>query len=207
LAKFFIADDHAVVRRGLTQILGEAFPLSSFGEATNAHEIFAGVERQTWDLLILDISLPDKNGLDVLKHLKAARPELSVLVLSMHSEAEYAVRALKSGASGYLCKDSIPEELVTAVKRVLGGGRYVSSSLAENLALDLSRKDEAHRALSDREYEVMLMVASGRSLKEIADTLCLSVQSVSTYKRRVFDKMNFATNADLIRYVIDHKLE
>jgi two-component system, NarL family, invasion response regulator UvrY len=207
LAKFLIADDHAVVRRGLTQILGEAFPLSAFGEAKNAHDILTSIERQKWDLLILDISLPDRNGLEVLRHLKAVMPELSVLVLSMHPEEEYAVRALRSGASGYLCKDSIPEELVKAVRRILGGGRYVSATFAEKLALNLGGVEETYQALSDREYQVMLMVASGRALKEIADTLCLSVQSVSTYKRRVFEKMNFQTNADLIRYVIDRNLE
>lgn len=194
------------MRRGVTQILGDAFPRSSFGEARSAHETLAGVEGSVWDLLILDISLPDRNGLEVLKHLKTAGQDLPVLVLSIHPEEEYAVRALRSGASGYLSKDSIPEELVLAVRKVLGGGRYVSPALAERLALGLDGGKEAYQALSDREYEVMLMVASGRSLKEIAATLCLSVQSVSTYKRRVFEKMNFGSNADLIRYVIDRKL-
>lgn len=207
MIRFLIADDHAVVRRGLKQILDEAFPVSVFGEAANAHEILEKLNGQTWDLIVLDIALPDKNGLEVLKHLKETRPELLVLVLSMYSEEEYAVRALRLGASGYLSKDSIPEELVKAVKTVLRGGRYVSESLAERLALDLGSKGKLHQALSNREYQVMLMVASGGSLKEIGDTLCLSVQSVSTYKSRVFEKMKFKNNADLIRYVIEQKLQ
>jgi two-component system, NarL family, invasion response regulator UvrY len=206
LPKFLIADDHAVVRRGLTQILGEAFPGATFGEAKNAHDVLAGVEREQWNLVILDIRLPDRNGLEVLKLLKAARPGLSVLVLSMHAEEEYAMRAYRSGASAYLCKDSIPEELVTAVKRVLGGRRYVSPSFAEKLALGIDKERDASQTLSDREYEVMLLVALGKSLKEIAEVLCISVQTVSTYKMRVFEKMNFASNADLIRYVVDRRL-
>ncbi len=207
MTRFLIADDHALMRRGLIQLLSEDFPDSLFGEAWNAHQIFEKVQEQEWDLVILDINLPDKSGLDVLKQLKSAHPGLLIFVLSVHKEEEYAVRVLKAGASGYLSKDSAPEELVKAVRKILGGGRYVSPSLGERLAFELEKGEDAHRTLSDREYQVMLMIASGKSITEIADTLCLSAQSISTYHSRIFEKMGLKNNADLIRYVIDHKLE
>jgi two-component system invasion response regulator UvrY len=206
MIKFLIADDHAVIRRGLMQILSEAFPDSLFGEAWNAHQIFEKVQEQEWDLVILDINLPDKSGLDVLKQLKSVYPGLSIFVLSVHQEEEYAVRVLRAGASGYLSKESAPEELVKAVRRILGGGKYVSPSLGEKLAFELEKGEGAHHMLSDREYQVVLMIASGKSITEIADTLCLSVQSISTYRSRIFEKMGFKSNAELIRYVIDNKL-
>ena len=206
MIKFLIADDHAIVRLGVMQILNRAFPGCEFGEACNAHQTVEKVKDQEWDLVILDINLPDKSGLDVLKHLKALYPALQIFVLSVHSEEEYAIRVLKTGACGYMCKDSIPEELVEAVRKILGGGKYVSSSLGEKLALGLDKGEDACRTLSDREYQVMLMVASGKSISEIADILCLSVQSISTYRTRVFEKMGFQNNADLIRYIIEHKL-
>jgi DNA-binding NarL/FixJ family response regulator len=206
MTKFLIADDHALMRRGLIQILGEDFPDSLFGEAQNAHQIFEKVQEQEWDLVILDINLPDKSGLDVLKQLKSAHPGLSIFVLSVHQEEEYAVRVLKAGAAGYLSKESAPEELVKAVRRILGGGKYVSPSLGEKLAFELEKGEDAHRMLSDREYQVMLMIAAGKSITEIAGILCLSAQSISTYHSRIFEKMGFKNNADLIRYVIEHKL-
>jgi len=206
MTRFLIADDHALMRRGLIQLLSEDFPDSLFGEAWNAHQIFEKVQEQEWDLVVLDINLPDKSGLDVLKQLKSAHPGLSIFVLSVHKEEEYAVRVLKAGASGYLSKDSAPEELVKAVRKILGGGRYVSPSLGEKLAFDLEKGEDVHKMLSDREYQVMLMIASGKSITEIADTLCLSVHSISTYHSRIFEKMGFKNNAELIRYVIDHKL-
>ncbi|MDD5242779.1 MAG: response regulator transcription factor [Syntrophorhabdaceae bacterium] len=207
MTRFLIADDHALMRRGLIQLLSEDFPDSLFGEAWNAHQIFEKVQEQEWDLVVLDINLPDKSGLDVLKQLKSAHPGLSIFVLSVHKEEEYAVRVLKAGASGYLSKDSAPEELVKAVRKILGGGRYVSPSLGEKLVFELEKGEDAHKMLSDREYQVMLMIASGKSITEIADTFCLSVQSISTYRSRIFEKMGFKNNAELIRYVIDHKLE
>jgi len=184
MTRFLIADDHALMRRGLIQLLSEDFPDSLFGEAWNAHQIFEKVQEQEWDLVVLDINLPDKNGLDVLKQLKSAHPGLSIFVLSVHKEEEYAVRVLKAGASGYLSKDSAPEEFVKAAKKVLAGGKYVSPSLGERLAFELEKGEDAHRTLSDREYQVMLMVASGESITEIANALCLSVQSISTYHSR-----------------------
>ena len=184
MIRFLIADDHALMRRGLIQLLSEDFPDSLFGEAWNAHQIFEKVQEQEWDLVVLDINLPDKNGLDVLKQLKSAHPGLSIFVLSVHKEEEYAVRVLKAGASGYLSKDSAPEEFVKAAKKVLAGGKYVSPSLGERLAFELEKGEDAHRTLSDREYQVMLMVASGESITEIANALCLSVQSISTYHSR-----------------------
>ena len=206
MIRFLIADDHALMRRGLIQLLSEDFPDSLFGEAWNAHQIFEKVQEQEWDLVVLDINLPDKSGLDVLKQLKSAHPGLSIFVLSVHKEEEYAVRVLKAGASGYLSKDSAPEELVKAVRKILGGGRYVSPSLGEKLAFELEKGEDAHKMLSDREYQVMLMIASGKSITEIADTFCLSVHSISTYRSRIFEKMGFKNNAELIHYVIDHKL-
>lgn len=207
MIKFLIADDHALIRRGLIQILSDDFPGPLFGEACNAHEIFEKAQEQGWDLVILDINLPDKSGLDVLKQLKSAYPNLPIFVLSVHQEEEYAVRVLKAGASGYLSKESAPEELVKAVRKILSGGRYVSPSLGERLAFELEKGEDAHQMLSDREYQVMLMIASGKSITEIANALCLSVQSISTYHSRIFEKMGFKNNAELIRYVIDHKLE
>ncbi|OPY75388.1 MAG: Response regulator UvrY [Syntrophorhabdus sp. PtaU1.Bin058] len=207
MIRFLIADDHAVIRLGLIQILSEAFPDSQFGEAHNARQIFEKVQEQTWDLVILDISLPDKSGLDVLKQLKSLYPGLSIFILSVYREEEYAIRVLKAGASGYLSKDGAPEELVKAAKKILAGGKYVSPSLGERLAFELEKGEDAHRTLSDREYQVMLMIASGKSVTEIANDLCLSVQSISTYHSRVFEKMGFKNNVELIRYVIDHKLE
>jgi two-component system, NarL family, invasion response regulator UvrY len=204
--KFLICDDHSVVRQGLKQMLTEEFKEVTCDEARNAHEIFQKIKEQKWDLVILDINLPDKSGLDVLKELKERYPTLPVFVLSMYAEEEYAVRVLRTGASGYMTKESAPEELIAAVKKILGGGRYISLSLGERLALDLEREIEPHVLLSDREYQVMLMIASGKSLTEISDRLCLSVKSVSTYRKRIFEKTGFKNNAELIRYVIDHKL-
>lgn len=207
MIRFLIADDHTWIRRGLMQILGEAFPNSFFGEVCNAHQVFEKTQEQEWDLVVLDIKLPDKSGLDVLKQLKSLYPGLPVFVLSVCREEEYAIRTLKAGASGYLSKESAPEELVKAVKKILAGGKYVSSSLGEKLAFGLEKGEDAHQALSDREYQIMLMIASGMSVKEIASALCLSAQSISTYHSRIFKKMGFKNNAELIRYVIDRKLE
>jgi len=208
MIKILIADDHAVVRKGVKQILMDDFPQALCGEAGNAHEVFELVKKEDWDILILDMSLPDKSGLDVLKELKIMKPKLPVFMLTVYPEEEYAVRVLKSGGVGYLTKDSIPEELVKAVVKILKGGKYVSPSLAEKLAYNLDQDTEKplHETLSDREYQVMLMVASGKSLTEIADSLCISIKSISTYKTRIFEKMGFKSNAELIRYVIDHKL-
>ncbi len=206
--RILIVDDHAVVRRGLKETLGEAFPRATFAEAKSAEETLVHARRQDWDVVILDISMPGKSGLDILDDLHRLRPKLPVLLLSIHPEEQYARRALKSGAAGYLTKDSVPEELKEAVRRVLGGGRYVSAALAEKLAFDLRRGADTpiHELLSGREFQVLRMIASGSTVKQIADEISLSVKTVSTYRARILEKMGMKTNADLIRYAIQTRL-
>ena len=206
--RILIADDHAVFRRGLAETLGEAFSRVTFGEAKTAQETLEHVRRQDWDVVILDISMPGKSGLDILDDLHRLRPKLPVLLLSMHPEGQYARRALKSGAAGYLTKESVPEELKEAVRRVQAGGRYVSASLAENLAFDLRRAADTpvHELLSDREFQVLRMIASGRTVKQIADEIALSVKTISTYRARILLKTGMKTTADLIRYALQTHL-
>jgi two-component system, NarL family, invasion response regulator UvrY len=208
MIRILIGDDHAVVRQGIKSILSEESDDMTFGEAGNAHEIRERLKGQAWDLVILDINLPDRSGLDVLKELKAAYPKIPVFVLSIHAEEEYAVRMFKAGASGYMTKESMPDELVSAVKRILKGGTYVSPVFADILASQLrkGRDQDPHERLSDREYEVMMGIASGRTVTEIADTLCLSTKTVTTYRARILEKMNVKTTADIVRYTIEHKL-
>jgi two-component system invasion response regulator UvrY len=206
--RILIADDHAVFRRGLTETLGEAFSRVTFGEAKTAQETLEYVRRQDWDVVILDISMPGKSGLDILDDLHRLRPKLPVLLLSMHPEGQYARRALKSGAAGYLTKESVPEELKEAVRRVRAGGRYVSAALAEKLAFDLRREADTpvHELLSDREFQVLRMIASGRTVKQIADEIALSVKTVSTYRARILLKTGMKTTAELIRYALQSQL-
>jgi len=206
--RILIADDHAVFRRGLTETLGEAFSRVTFGEAKTAQETIEYVRRQDWDVVILDISMPGKSGLDILDDLHRLRPKLPVLLLSMHPEGQYARRALKSGAAGYLTKESVPEELKEAVRRVRAGGRYVSATLAEKLAFDLRREADTpvHELLSDREFQVLRMIASGRTVKQIADEIALSVKTVSTYRARILLKTGMKTTAELIRYALQSQL-
>jgi two-component system invasion response regulator UvrY len=206
--RILIADDHAVFRRGLTETLGEAFSRVTFGEAKTAQETLEYVRRQDWDVVILDISMPGKSGLDILDDLHRLRPKLPVLLLSMHPEGQYARRALKSGAAGYLTKESVPEELKEAVRRVRAGGRYVSATLAEKLAFDLRRGADTpvHELLSDREFQVLRMIASGRTVKQIADEIALSVKTVSTYRARILLKTGMKTTAELIRYALQSQL-
>ena len=206
--RILIADDHAVFRRGLAETLGEAFSRVTFGEAKTAQETLEHVRRQDWDVVILDISMPGKSGLDILDDLHRLRPKLPVLLLSMHPEGQYARRALKSGAAGYLTKESVPEELKEAVRRVQAGGRYVSASLAENLAFDLRRAADTpvHELLSDREFQVLRMSASGRTVKQIADEIALSVKTISTYRARILLKTGMKTTAELIRYALQTHL-
>jgi DNA-binding NarL/FixJ family response regulator len=203
-----VADDHAIVRRGLTQLLSDELEGARFGEAATATDAVQAVRSGEWDLVVLDISLPGRSGLDVLKEIKAARPKLPVLILSMYPEEQFAVRALRAGAAGYLTKQTAPEELVGAVRKVLRGGRYVSASLAERLANEIggSPEKEPHETLSDREFQVLRLIASGLSLTAIADALTISVQTVSTYRTRLLEKMGMTTNADLSRYARLHGL-
>lgn len=207
MIKILIADDHPIVRRGLKQIMIKKPGMVVEGEAQNARELLALVRKQDWDVVILDINLPDTSGLDVLIQLKKEFPRLPVLILSVHPEEQYAVRALKSGAAGFLTKNSKPGELVKAIRKAVSGGRYVSSSLAEMLALDSeSGERPLHETLSGREFAVMCMIASGKRINEIAEKLFLSPKTVSTYRARILEKMGMKTNADLIHYVIRNKL-
>lgn len=208
MIEVLVVDDHAVVRRGLAQILAEERDMGVCGEAQNAREALELVRGEHWDVVVLDLSLPDRSGLDVLKEVQQARPKLPILVLSIHPEDQFAVRVLKAGAAGYLTKEAAPEELARAIRKVAGGGKYVSASLAERLALDLEAgtAQPPHKTLSDREYEVLRLIASGKTVSEIADYLSLSVKTVSTYRARVMEKMRLKTNAELTRYAIRHSL-
>jgi len=206
--RILIADDHAMFRRGLKETLLEAFPRVSVGEAKTAAETVEFVRRHPWDVVILDISMPGKSGLDILDEVKRLRPRTPVLLLTMHPEQQYARRALKAGAAGYLTKDSVPDELKSAIKRIVAGGRYVSATLAEKLAVDLGQGADLpiHELLSDREFQVLRMLASGKTVKEMADELSLSVKTVSTYRGRILEKTGMRTNADLIRYALEAQL-
>ena len=206
--KVLIADDHAVFRRGLRETLAEFFFKVTFGEAKTAQETVELVRRHDWDVVILDISMPGKSGLDVLDELRRLRPRLPILLLSMHPEEQFARRALKTGAAGYLTKESVPEELKEAVRKVVAGGRYVSATLAEKLAVDLRAGADTplYELLSDREFQVLRMIASGKSVKDIAEELSLSVKTVSTYRARILEKSGMKTNAELIRYALQSQL-
>lgn len=206
--RVLIADDHAVVRRGLREILEEEFHGAEFGEAVDTREALEQIRKHDWDVVILDITMPGGSGLDVLRDSKGIRPNLAILVLSMHPEDQYAVRALKAGAAGYLTKESAPEELVTAIRTILAGRKYISASLAQGLALRLANDNDGplHETLSDREHDVMLMIASGNTVSQIAEELSLSVKTVSTYRTRILNKMGMKTNADLTRYAMENDL-
>jgi DNA-binding NarL/FixJ family response regulator len=205
--RILLADDHAVVRHGLKQILTDAFKRATYGEARNAQEALDLIWKQDWDVVVLDITMPGRSGLDVLREIKKSKPRLPVLVLSMHPENQFAVRVLKSGASGYMTKESAPDELVGAVKKVLAGGRYVSNALAENLAASLSVNQKApQEKLSDREFQVLRLIASGKMITDIARELSLSVKTISTYRSRILEKMDMKNNAELMHYAIQHRL-
>ncbi len=208
MIRLLITDDHAVVRKGMKQILAETRDIVVADEAGDGREALEKIRKNDYDMVLLDISMPGRDGLEVLKELQNLKPKLPVLVLSMYPEEQYAVRALRSGASGYLTKDSAPDELIAAIRKVHGGGKYVSASLAEKLALKLGSdlNTAPHETLSDREYQVMCMIASGKSVKEIGQELALSVKTVSTYRARILQKMRLKGNADLTRYAIDNKL-
>jgi DNA-binding NarL/FixJ family response regulator len=206
--RVLIADDFPILRRGLKEILMRELDGVTCGEAGNGEQVLDQIQSHDWDLLILDITMPGRGGLDVLRNLKALRPKLPVLVLSMHPENQYGKRVLKAGASGYMNKECAPEELMKAVGKLLGGGRYVSPALAETLALDLSRDDgrPAHETLSDREFEVLRKIASGKTVGQIAEELHLSVPTVSTYRARILEKMSLSTTAELMHYALSNHL-
>jgi DNA-binding NarL/FixJ family response regulator len=208
MKKILIVDDHEVVREGVKKILGEQPSAATFGEASTAPEAIRLVREQDWDVVVLDLSVGDRGGMEVLKELKQIRPRLPVLILSMHSEEQYARRAFKAGAAGYITKGSPREELVKAINKVIEGGVYISPALAERLAIDLGSDTERapHEALSDREFEVMRLIASGKTVGEIAEMLSLSDKTISTYRARILEKMGMRTNAELTHYAIQNKL-
>lgn len=207
--RMLIADDHSLVRRGLRQILADAFPQAVFGETSTVPETLAALREQAWDLLVLDINMPGRSGLDVLKEMKSAGIKTPTLVISVHSEDQYALRALKAGAAGYLSKDTAPELFLLAIERVLGGRTFISPALAEKLADEMRGRRQAKSALerlSDREMEVLRLIGSGRTVKEIAGMLSLSVKTVSTYRVRLLAKLRMKTNAELMRFAIEERL-
>jgi two-component system invasion response regulator UvrY len=206
--RVLIADDHAILRRGLKEILARELEDAVYGEAKDAREVLARVRSDPWDLVILDLSMPGRSGLDVLKDIKGMQPKLPILVLSMHPEDQYGKRILKAGASGYMNKESAPEELIKAIRKVLAGGRYVSPSLAEKLVVDLNEDltRPLHETLSDREFEVLRMIASGKTQTQIAEELHLSVATVSTYRARILEKMKMTTTAQIMHYALSNRL-
>jgi DNA-binding NarL/FixJ family response regulator len=208
MIRILIADDHSVVRKGLRQILAEGFPNVQIEEVGDADSMIKKVMDGEYDVVISDLSMPGRSGLEGLQQIKQINPKLPVLILSIYPEEQYAIRLLKAGASGYLNKDLAPEELVNAVQRVLLGKRYITPTIAEKLAssLDNASEKEPHELLSDREFSVLKMLATGKSVSEIAETLYLSVTTVSTYRARIMTKMGLKTNADLTLYAMEHKL-
>jgi DNA-binding NarL/FixJ family response regulator len=208
MSKILIADDHAILRAGLKEILVRDLKNVICGEAESADQVLAQVRTQHWDLVILDITMPGRSGLDILADLKSLRPELRVLVLSMHPEDQYGKRALKAGAFGYLKKESAPEELIQAIRKILAGGRYVSAALAERLAADLSgdTQRQPHETLSPREFEILCMIGAGKTVSRIAEELHLSTTTVSTHRARILEKLKMTTTADLMRYALRNNL-
>jgi len=207
MIRVLVADDHPVVRRGVKQILADEPDMAVRGEARTAQETLELARNGDWDVVVLDITMPDRSGLEILKELKQERPRLPVLVLSMHSEDQFAVRILKAGGAGYLTKEAAPEALAQAIRKVVGGGRYISPSFAESLAADLAAEDRPpHATLSDREYQVLRLIGSGNTVSQIAAQLRLSVKTVSTYRIRVLEKMRMTTNAELTHYAIRNRL-
>jgi DNA-binding NarL/FixJ family response regulator len=208
MLRILIADDHTVVRKGLRQILLDEFPGAEIEEVADGGELIKKVMNGKWDVVVSDVSMPGRSGLEALQQIKISHPDLPVLILSIHPEEQYALRALKSGASGYLSKDTAPDELVKAVQKVLLGKKYISQAIAEKLANTFSSDAslQPHESLSDREFDVMKLLANGKSVSEIAEMLSLSVTTVSTYRTRVMTKMNLKSNPDLTKYAIEHNL-
>ena len=208
MIRIAMADDHAIVREGLKRILGTTSDLAVTGDVGTADELLTLLRTQSFDVVVLDLTLGPRSGLELLKHVRSEFPHLPVLILSMHTGEEFALRALRAGAVGYVQKESAPEELVTAVRRVVAGGTYVNAALAERLAMQLARGGvkAPHETLSDRELEVFLLLAAGKAVSEIAADLNLSVKTVSTHRARILEKTGFQRNADLTRYAIEHQL-
>jgi len=208
MIKILIADDHAMVREGLIQILHEEFPDAEIGEASNGNELVKKAKAASWDIIICDLSMPGRGGLEALRELKEVCPKIPVLVLSMYAEEQYALRVLKAGARGYLTKESASDELVKAIHLIMNGKKYISEAVAEKLAeqIDMGFSSLPHESLSDREFDVLKMIAAGKTISQIADILSVSPNTVSTYRARLLSKMNIKTNAELIHYVIANNL-
>lgn len=208
MIRIVLADDHTIVREGLKQLLAAAGDLEVVGEAEDGFAVMERVRALDFDLLLLDMSMPGKSGIDLIKHVKAEKPKLRILVLSMHEEHQYAVRAIRAGASGYLTKESASRQLVEAIRKVAAGGAFISGAVAEQLALAAmpDAQGAPHEALSDREFQVFRMLAEGKSISDIAERLNLSVKTVSTHKANILHKMGLASTADLVRYALDRKL-
>jgi len=206
MIKILIADDHAIVREGLKQILAEEPDMKVTGEAGNADELFDLLKKDAWNAVVLDINMPGKSGLEALKDLKKIYPDLPVLILSMYGEEQYGVRALKAGASGYLKKASAPNEFVSALRTIVKGKKYISPTLAENLADNITPGSNQSKKLSDREYEILCKIALSNSTEDIANDLCISVHTVYSYRNRILEKLNLKTNVELTQYAIQNKL-
>jgi DNA-binding NarL/FixJ family response regulator len=208
VTRIVVADDHAIVREGLKQLLCAAGDLEVVGEAADGHEVIKAVREKDFDVLLLDMSMPGKSGIELIKQVKAEKPKLRILVLTMHEEHQYAIRAIRAGASGYLTKESASRQLLEALRKVASGGAFISSEVAEQLALgampDATRAP--HESLSDREFQIFRLIAAGKSISDIGEMLNLSVKTVSTHKANVLQKMNMAGTAELIRYAINHRL-
>jgi DNA-binding NarL/FixJ family response regulator len=208
MVKILIADDHPIFRKGIRTILSETPGFVVAGEASTSAEVISKVQKEKFDIILLDLSMPGRGGLETLKDLKRDYPDILVLVVSMHPEDQYAMRVLRAGAAGYLTKEHAPDELVTAIRKIARGGKYITPTLAEKMAFDLERASDGppHESLSDREYQVMLLISSGKSIKDIGEDLFLSDKTISTYRARILEKMNMKSNAELIRYAIQNKL-
>jgi two-component system invasion response regulator UvrY len=206
--RVIVADDHPILRAGLVSVLNASSDLRVVAEAGNGAEVLRSIREVTFDVLLLDVSMPGKSGLDLMRQIRKDNPRLPILIVSSHPEDQYALRAIKAGASGYLTKMSAPADLVTAVRTVSNGRKFITPALAELLADHIERPDDAtpHEGLSDREFQTMKMIAAGHSLTEIADVLCISVKTVSVYRSRLLEKMRMKSNVELTRYVVEHGL-
>ncbi len=208
MIKILIADDHAIVREGLKQIVAEESDMKVTGEAANASELFELLDKDSWEIVVLDINMPGKSGLEALKDMKIRNIKVPVLILSMFSEDQYGLRAIKAGAAGYLKKVSAPTELVSAIRKIVGGGKYINPTLAEKLAdnVDVNNKKALHQNLSDREYQIMCFISLGKSAEEIAEELAISIHTVYSYRNRILEKMHLKSNVELTQYAIQNKL-
>jgi DNA-binding NarL/FixJ family response regulator len=208
MIKIVIADDHDIVRAGLKQIISDTRDMKVTGESGSAEQLIELIKKNDYDVVLLDLKMSGMNGLDAIKHIKLMKPDLPVIVLSMHAEDQYAVRTIRAGASGYITKETASENLVTAIKKAVAGGRYISPALAESLADSIAwgGMETPQENLTDREFQVMCMIASGKSVSEIASELFLSVKTISTYRQRILRKMNMKNNSELTHYVIKNNL-